>query len=109
MQSKALDLVNNRDSSDNTPQIQSLLDGVHNRMAAAGVIGDASEALGYIVEEAILAGRVSGSSVIDNTFIARIVDMFGERIGGIVRDFVAFVRARMAAGGLFQGCAQGHV
>ena len=100
MQSKALDLVNNRDSSDNTPQIQSLLDGVHNRMAAAGVVGNASEALGYIVEEAILAGRVSGSSVIDNTFIARIVDMFGERIGGIVRDFVAFVRARIAAGGL---------
>ena len=100
MQAKALDLVNNRDSSDNTPQIQSLLDDVHNRMAAAGVIGDASEALGYIVEEAILAGRVSGSSVIDDTFIARIVDMFGERIGGIVRDFVAFVRARMAAGGL---------
>ena len=100
MQAKALDLVNNRDSSDNTPQIQSLLDGVHNRMAAAGVVGNASEALGYIVEEAILAGRVSGSSVIDNTFIARIVDMFGERIGGIVRDFVAFVRARMAAGGL---------
>lgn len=100
MQAKALDLVNNRDSSDNTPQIQSLLDGVHNRMAAAGVIGDASEALGYIVEEAILAGRVSGSSVIDNTFIARIVDMFGERIGGIVRDFVAFVRARMSASGL---------
>lgn len=100
MQSKALDLVNNRDSSDNTPQIQLLLDGVHNRMAAAGVVGNASEALGYIVEEAILAGRISGTSVIDNTFIARIVDMFGERIGEIVRDFVAFVRARMAAGGL---------
>jgi hypothetical protein len=100
MEARALDLVNSRADTTATPEFQSFMAKVYDRMAKANVTDNPAEAIGYIVEEAMLAGRTNGFSVIDNTFIAKIVDLFGEKIGSIIRDVVAFVRARLYKNGM---------
>jgi len=100
MEARALDLVNSRADTTATPEFQSFMAKVYDRMAKANVTDNPAEAIGYIVEEAMLAGRINGFSVIDNTFIAKIVDLFGEKIGSIIRDVVASVRARLYKNGM---------
>ena len=100
MEARALDLVNSRADTTATPEFQSFMAKVYDRMAKANVTDNPAEAIGYIVEEAMLAGRTNGFSVIDNTFIAKIVDLFGEKIGSIIRDVVASVRARLYKNGM---------
>lgn len=96
MEKSALAIVMDRASMEHSEELTAFLERVYNRMESAGVVGDRSEAIGYMVEEALIAGRQEGFSVIDDTFFAKIVDMFGKTVGEIVRKVIAHVRARMA-------------
>ena len=70
-----------------------MLDRVAQRMEAAGETGNPAEATAYIVEESVIAGRQAGFSAVDGKFMTWVDNRFGKRIGELVRDFVAMVRA----------------
>lgn len=99
MEESALDLVANRDVATNSEDLFEFLQRVAQRMDSAGVVGNGAEAMGYIVEEALIAGRQDGFSVIDDTLFGKIVDRFGETVADLVKKFVAWVRARLAEKG----------
>lgn len=69
------------------------LNRVSQRMESAGEAGNQKEAAAYIVEEAVLAGRQAGFSAADGRFLSWVDRSFGKRVGNIVRDMVAMVRA----------------
>lgn len=73
--------------------MRELLNRVADRMARAGESGNASEATAYIVEEAVLLGRQAGFSVVDGPFMDFVDARISRRIGDILRDVVAMVRA----------------
>lgn len=99
MEESALDLVANRNVATNSEDLFEFLQRVAQRMDSAGVVGNGAEAMGYIVEEALIAGRQDGFSVIDDTLFGKIVDRFGETVADLVKKFVAWVRARLAEKG----------
>lgn len=73
--------------------VRAVLDRVAQRMEAAGETGNPAEATAYIVEESVIAGRQAGFSAVDGKFMTWVDNRFGKRIGELVRDFVAMVRA----------------
>ncbi|MCK2097472.1 LPD38 domain-containing protein [Thauera aromatica] len=73
--------------------VRDFLNTVAQRMEGAGEAGNASEASAYIVEEAVLQGRQAGFSAVDGKLMHWIERKFGKRVGDLVRDFVAMVRA----------------
>jgi hypothetical protein len=73
--------------------VRTFLDGVAARMEEAGETGNAEEATAYIVEEAVLQGRQAGFSAADGKLLSWIDRKLGKRVGNIVRDFVAMIRA----------------
>ena len=88
---RALALIDSRDKA--VKPVRDFLNTVAARLEAAGETGNASEASAYIVEEAVLAGRKAGFSAVDGKLMSWIDRKLGKRIGDIVRDFVAMVRA----------------
>jgi len=88
---RALALIDSRDKA--VKPVRDFLDTVAARMEAAGEAGNASEASAYIVEEAVLAGRKAGFSAVDGKLMSWIDRKLGKRVGDLVRDFVAMIRA----------------
>ncbi|MHB8787996.1 MAG: DNA polymerase III subunit gamma/tau domain-containing protein [Thauera sp.] len=73
--------------------VRTVLDRVAQRMEAAGETGSASETTAYMVEEAVMAGRQAGFSAVDSKFMTWVDNRLSKRVGELVRDFVAMVRA----------------
>lgn len=88
---RALALINDRERS--YKPVREFLTRVADRMETAWVASNASEAAAYIVELAATEGRQSGFSAVDGRFMSWVDLRLGKRIGDLVRDFVAMVRA----------------
>lgn len=95
---KAMELIETRQAR--SKPLRDFLFRVEQRMEAAGESGNATEAAAYIVEEAVVAGRQAGFSAADSKLMNWIDTKFGKRVGDIVRDFAAMVRAWMLRAGV---------
>ena len=89
---RALALIESRDKAA-FKRVREFLGRVAQRMDDAGEAGNAPEAAAYIVEQAVTEGRQAGFSAVDGKLMAWIDAKLGKRVGDIVRDFVAMVRA----------------
>ncbi|MEO5343440.1 MAG: hypothetical protein H7842_08915, partial [Gammaproteobacteria bacterium SHHR-1] len=80
-------------------KLKNLLAQVKARMRSAGAMDkdgnilDIDEAPAYIVELAASQGRQEGYSAVDGRFMDWVDKTFGKRLGNIIRDYVAVVRA----------------
>ncbi|QFY88603.1 hypothetical protein D5125_03405 [Magnetovirga frankeli] len=80
-------------------KLKNLLAQVKARMRSAGALDkdgniiDIDEAPAYIVELAANQGRQEGYSAVDGRFMDWVDKTFGKRLGKIIRDYVAVVRA----------------
>lgn len=90
---QALQLIEQRNVLAHPKHTREFMGRVHERMKTAGAAGDATEAAAYIVEQAVIEGRQAGFSVIDGKYMDWVDTTLGKRIGNLIRDFVAMVRA----------------
>ena len=90
---RSLQMIERRAQIPMRNDVRAFLDRVARRMDDAGETGNANEATAYIVEQAVVEGRQSGFSAVDGKFLDWVDATFSKRIGDIVRDFVAMVRA----------------
>ncbi|AVR89000.1 Phage protein [Thauera aromatica K172] len=88
---RALALIEVRDNA--VKPVREFLTRVAQRMDDAGETGNAAEAAAYIVEQAVTEGRQAGFSTVDGALMNWIDRKLGKRVGDLVRDFVAMVRA----------------
>lgn len=88
---RALALIEVRDKA--VKPVREFLTRVAQRMDDAGETGNAAEAAAYIVEQAVTEGRQAGFSAVDGALMNWIDRKLGKRVGDLVRDFVAMVRA----------------
>lgn len=73
--------------------VREFLERVAQRMEDAGEAGNPVEATAYLVEQAVMEGREAGFSAADGALLSWIDRKLGKRVGDIVRDFIAMVRA----------------
>ncbi len=99
VRTQAADLINNR-SEIESASLKKFFSSVNDRMAKAGVEGNAEEAAPYIVEQALIMGRKDGFSAIDNTLFGHLTNKLGKRVGDFVRDFIAKVRVSLLKRGM---------
>lgn len=93
LDAQAQTLLGQTDSKLHPQATRDFLVRVNEHIEAAGETGNASEAAAYIVELAAIEGRQAGFSAIDGKFMDWVDNTLGKRIGNIVRDFVAMIRA----------------
>lgn len=86
---RALALIESRGKA--VKPVREFLARVYLRMQDAGEVGNASEASAYLVEQAVIEGK--RFSAADGKLLYWIDRKLGKRVGDIVRDFVAMVRA----------------
>ena len=89
---RTLALIESRDKAA-FKRVREFLRRVAQRMEDAGETGNAAEATAYVVEQAVIEGRQAGFSAVDGRLMSWIGTKLGKRVGDIVRDFVAMVRA----------------
>ena len=90
LDARAMALIERRGTA--APPVRAFLERVRSRMADAGEERNAAEATAYIVEQAVIEGRVEGFSAIDGRFMQWIDRLAGKRVGDVLRDFVALLR-----------------
>lgn len=90
LDARAMALIERRGTA--APPVRAFLERVRRRMADAGEERNAAEATAYIVEQAVIEGRVEGFSAIDGRFMQWIDRLAGKRVGDVLRDFVALLR-----------------
>lgn len=90
---KAQALIDSADSKGHTKATREVLQEARQKMEDAGEAGNDREAAAYIIESAAQRGREAGFSAVDGKFMGWVDSNIGKRIGGLVRDFVAMVRA----------------
>lgn len=97
--SKAMDMLMNRGSVRN-PETKAFLDRVADRMIDAGESTNEAEAAAYIVEQAVIEGRSQGYAIADSKFLGWVDKTLGQRIGSLIRSFLANVRSWMLRNGM---------
>lgn len=100
IRAQAAKLIEQRNNPALPAKLRAFLNSVNDRMESAGVAGDEMESASYIVEQALLLGRQDGFSAIDNTIFAHLTDKLGARVGNLVREWVAMVRAALLKRGI---------
>ena len=97
---KAQALLDSADDKLHTKGTREVLAEARQKIADAGETGNKGEAAAYIIEAAAQRGREAGFSAVDGKFMDWVDKHIGQRVGGIIRDFVSMVRAHSLRIGL---------
>lgn len=97
---KAQALLDSADDKLHTKGTREVLAEARQKIADAGETENKKEAAAYIIEAAAQRGREAGFSAVDGKFMDWVDKNIGQRVGGIIRDFVSMVRAHSLRIGL---------
>ena len=97
---KAQALLDSAGDKLHTKGTREVLAEARQKIADAGETENKGEAAAYIIEAAAQRGREAGFSAVDGKFMDWVDKNIGQRVGGIIRDFVSMVRAHSLRIGL---------
>lgn len=97
---KAQALLDSADDKLHTKATREVLLEARQKITDASETENKKEAAAYIIEAAAQRGREAGFSAVDGKFMDWVDKNIGQRVGGIIRDFVSMVRAHSLRIGL---------